>query len=495
MTPRVAAMAALACASLRGPCGHGLPWLTETGTGIDPMIAFQYVRHLLLAAGLLCASLSTLADDGDADALFGNQGRAIHSWPASTIQAETNAVAAGTDGSVFVAGWLTYSAPGQRDTITLLRFRPDGVADASFGNAGVALFDIDPASQIGESAVGVFALGSGRSLILAKRRVAGNMGAQPVLISVRGDGTPDPAFGTNGVHAIDISRWAGSDLDFSAARMAVDGRIVIAGSIFNDDIVEVVAARILQSGELDATFGDQGWTRIGTDERIVASSMTLDDLGRIVIAGRTLGDGTDDRPIVARLGTNGVPDPAFGDGGLVRADTGFTGDWSADAVVSGIRTIAGGFLQRRLFVAISRTSPRATGILGLTANGSIATTFGTGGFVDLSLEEGSRITALAMRRDQRLVAAGWIDPNGTGRSDFLVARMAFDGTLDTTFDGNGLARYPINADGDTSDTPTAMVLSGERPVIAGRLYNNNTPSYHSGVLRLTSDLIFRHGLE
>ena len=73
--------------------------------------------------------------------------------------------------------------------------------------------------------------------------------------------------------------------------------------------------------------------------------------------------------------------------------------------------------------------------------------------------------------------------------------MAFDGTLDASFDGNGRARYPINANGDTVDTTAAMVLSGERPVIAGKLYNNITPSWHTGVLRLSSDLIFRHGFE
>ncbi len=458
------------------------------------MSCFLLLR-LVPAIVLAHASLPALADDGDADAQFGNQGRAIHSWPASTIQSETNALAAGSDGSVFVAGWRTNSAPGQRDTVTLLRFRPDGSADAGFGNAGVAEFDIDPASQLGERAVGVFALNGGRSVIVATRRIDGTMGVQPVLISVRANGTPDPAFGTHGVRAIDISRWAGNDLDFSATRMADDGRIVMIGSIINDDIVEFIAARVLQNGELDATFGDQGWTRIGTDERIIATSMMLDDLGRIVIAGRTLGEGTDDRPVVARLGTDGTPDAGFGEGGLARVDTGVTGDWSAEAIVSARRSVAGGFLQRRIFVAINRNSPRATGILALANDGSIATTFGDDGLVDLSLEEGSRITTLAMRSDLRLVAAGWIDPNGVGRSDFLVARMAFDGTPDTTFDGNGRARYPINADGDTLDTPAAMVLSGERPVIAGRLYNINTPSYHTGVLRLSSDLIFRSGFE
>ena len=453
------------------------------------------LRLPMFAAALLCAALRVQADDGAADAQFGNMGRAIHSWPANTIQSETSAVGAGEDGSVFVAGWRTYPTPQQRDAVSLLRFRADGSPDAGFGTAGVALFDLDVTSQIGERAVAVFARPGGRSLLLATRRIAGTMGQQPMLISVRADGTPDPAFGTNGIQPIDITRWNGNDVQVEAALIDAQGRVVLAGALLGDDSLDALVARVMPGGGIDATFGDQGWVQIISDEPLFATAVTLDDLGRVVVAGKTFGDGVDDRPMVARLDVNGVPDTSFGDGGVVRADTGLGGDWSADAVVAAVRTIAGGFLQRRVFVAIQRSPVSATGILGLTAAGDIATTFGDDGFVDLSLEEGSRITALAMRRDLRLVAAGTIDPNGTARTDFLVARMAFDGTLDASFDGNGLARYPINADGDTFDTPAAMVLSGERPVIAGKLYNNNTPSYHTGVLRLSSDLIFRHGFE
>ena len=125
----------------------------------------------------------------------------------------------------------------------------------------------------------------------------------------------------------------------------------------------------------------------------------------------------------------------------------------------------------------------------------IATSFADDGFLDLSREEGSHIAALAMRRDRRLVAAGWIDPNGVGVGDFFVARASFDGALDSTFDGNGVERYPMNADGDTFDTPAAMALSGERPVIAGKLYGSGAGSHHSGVLRLQSDALFADGFD
>jgi uncharacterized delta-60 repeat protein len=445
-----------------------------------------------LGFSLLAASAAVHADDGDADPAFGANGRAIHSWPSSYIQSETNAVATSADGGVLVAGWVSYPAPTQQDAISLLRFRADGTPDSDFGDGGLALFDIDPASRIGEAAIGAFALPDGRTLVAARRTVGNSQ--QPLLLAVNADGTPDTAFGTNGLRNIDTARWAGSRLLFSAALRDANGRVLLAGTVADGVTFDALVVRTLANGNVDASFGDLGWTRIHADGRLTATALALDDLGRVIVSGRAF-DNTFDQPMVARLDAYGTPDISFGDGGLVLVDTGMTGNWSADAVASAVRPVAGIFVQRRIFIAISRGLPYLTGVFALANDGSIATSFADDGFLDLSREEGSHIAALAMRRDLRLVAAGWIDPNGAGTSDFFVARASFDGVLDSTFDGNGVARYPMNADGDTYDTPGAMVLSGERPVIAGKLYNNHTPSYHSGVLRLRSDALFADGFD
>ena len=163
----------------------------------------------LLAAG------AARAGDGDVDNGFGVNGRAIHSWPLTTIQSETNALGVGADGSVVVAGWISYPAPTQRDAISLVRFRADGTHDAAFGADGVALFDLDPASQIGEAALGAFALADGRVLVAARRTIANSH--QPLLLAVRADGSADTTFGSNGVREIDTTRWTGKRLQFFAA--------------------------------------------------------------------------------------------------------------------------------------------------------------------------------------------------------------------------------------------------------------------------------------
>lgn len=68
--------------------------------------------------------------------------------------------------------------------------------------------------------------------------------------------------------------------------------------------------------------------------------------------------------------------------------------------------------------------------------------------------------------------------------------MHADGTLDNTFDNNGVVRLPMH-DGD--NRAEAMTLDAGRPLIAGALLAADPT--HIGVLRLSSDLIFGNRFE
>jgi hypothetical protein len=137
-----------------------------------------------------------------------------------------------------------------------------------------------------------------------------------------------------------------------------------------------------------------------------------------------------------------------------------------------------------------------SGLLRVRSTGVLDTVFGGTGFVDLGREEGTAIHALAIRGDRRVTAAGWIDPNGPGDYDFFIARTLHDGTLDASFDGNGVQRVPFDISTNSYDRAWAMTLSGERPVIAGTVFEviGDQP-YSTAVLRLKSDLIFADGLD
>lgn len=276
---------------------------------------------------------------------------------------------------------------------------------------------------------------------------------RPVRVSVRADGTLDSTFGEGGIRAIDLSVWTHSTVKMRSAVMQPDGKIVMVGSNVYTDRYNIAVGRVLADGSLDTSFNRDGWLEIGSSGTYnwFPETIALDNLGSILIAGRA-DEGPVDRPVVFRMSSAGVPDTGFGtlgDGTLIVGN--LQGSWTARAIVPLKRTVIGGFGLRSLFLAITASSPNRTGIVAINDNGSLATTFGDNGFVDLTREEGSSITALAMRGDQRLVAAGFIDPNGSGTgTDLFVTRMDFDGHLDTNFDHDGVARYPIDPVGTST---------------------------------------------
>ena len=375
----------------------------------------------------------------------------------------------------------------------MLRYRRDGTPDPGFGVNGLAKFDLDPAPQINETLYAVFPRADHSLLMLAGIQNPGQMQFRPVLVSVRANGTLDTTFGPGGMRAIDLSRWTDSDVSMRTAAMQPDGKIVMAGINIYPDSYNVAVGRILPDGSLDTSFSSDGWRELGGLSAYdwVPEAIAFDDIGRILIAGRAAAS-AGDRPVVFRISAAGEPDNSFGqygDGARVLED--LQGDWTARAIVATRRIVNGGFGARRLFLAISASSPNRTAIAAINDNGTLATTFGDDGLVDLSREEGSRITALAMRDDQRLVAAGFIDPNGSGTgTDVYVARMDFSGNPDPTFDGNGVARYELEPVGTTYDSVAKMLLSAQRPVVIGAAYNNTMPRSYSAVLRLNSDAIF-----
>jgi uncharacterized delta-60 repeat protein len=437
------------------------------------------------------------AGDADPDPAFADGGFAIHAWPADTIQAQATTGAVASDGSIIAAGWISYPSPQQHFATTLLRYRGDGTPDPGFGDDGLARLDLDPAPHVNEIIHAVFPQPSGRLLVVAGVQIEGAMAFQPVLLSVLPDGSPDAAFGPAGMRPIDISQWSGADdVQVRTAAVQPDGRILLGGILVTDAGFHILLGRILPDASLDTSFSGDGWFQNGSSGLAdrAPEAIAVDDLGRILVAGR-IEDGPVDKPLILRLTPDGQYDTSFGpfsDGGLRLDD--LDGSWSARAIVCGQRTIAGGQVQRRLFLAISANSPNRTAIAAITEGGSLATTFGDDGFVDLTREEGSRITALAMRGDRRLVAAGFIDPNGSGTgTDLYVARMDFAGTLDPTFSGNGVERYPIDPVGTTFDSVATLLLSAQRPAIVATAFDNTTPLTYGTVMRLQSDAIFADG--
>jgi len=100
----------------------------------------------------------------------------------------------------------------------------------------------------------------------------------------------------------------------------------------------------------------------------------------------------------------------------------------------------------------------------VAAPGDLDPSFGAGGTVTTSFAGGGFASAVAIQGDGKIVVAGSA-AGGSGQGEFAVARYGTDGSLDVAFDGDGMVTTPIAGGGDEA-TSVAIQPNG-RIVVAG----------------------------
>jgi len=235
------------------------------------------------------------------------------------------------------------------------------------------------------------------------------------FLPVRAQGSAgdlDINFGVGGKVTTDFT--SGSDPAYALAIQA-DGKIVVAGATGFGDFA---LSRYNPDGSLDTTFDGDG--KVTTDIGVFdeAFGLAIQSNGRIVAAGSTAPQGYCCQFALARYNSDGSLDTSFdGDGELT---TPFGGDSGAYAVAiqSDGKIVAAGqtYDPFRSGFALARYNP----------DGSLDMTFGTGGKV-ITTPLGPA-SSLAVQSDGKIVVVG---------AGFTVARYNPDGTLDTSFAGDG----------------------------------------------------------
>lgn len=466
------------------------------------------VLRVMTVGMLLGACAIVHADDGDPDTTFSGDGKAIYAWPTSyeghsVGDATTRSVAALADGSVVVAG--TFSPASVVDLCGIVRFKANGSLDTSFGNAGSALVSFgDPVAK--NEALGVFAGAANTILVVGVAETMNTPGHRPAMARLLANGQLDPGFGVGGRQIIQNQPFGASARTlFRSAAMAPDGKIVMAGYCSDcgggssDDFV---AVRLNSNGTVDSTYGNSGWVRFarkdgqGHDVPEVVTAVAVDTQGNVVLGGysEAYNDNShQQKPLLVRTTPTGQLDTTFNVTGFL--DLNLLGSFATSALA--IDAYNDGIILATNITNSASVVPGAL-LTRIKRTGVVDTNFGEGGLVIFQNDEGTNINTLAVRRDRRIVAAGWIDPIGGDTRDFFAARMIFNGNLDNSFDGNGVARYTMPFADNSVDIPFAITLSAERAVIAGRLFDSTASAFGnfaSGVLRLKSDAIFENDFD
>ena len=161
---------------------------------------------------------------------------------------------------------------------------------------------------------------------------------------------------------------------------------------------------------------------------------------------------------VNRLNPDGTPDTTFGVGGVVEIDLGAHDEIPLDAFVQSDAKIV--IVGR----ADSLIGPPATAswrheyfVLRLNENGTLDTSFGTGGFTKFQYTDGfwGYFDQVSVIADGRIYAAGMFQ-DASGNAKPLVAQFSSTGVLNMAFGGTSTGRRLIDLPGE-NERITAMI--------------------------------------
>jgi uncharacterized delta-60 repeat protein len=250
----------------------------------------------------------------------------------------------------------------------------------------------------------------------------------------------------------------------------------------------------LPAGAFDPSFNSIGaaYAQVGAFDRVSASALQPD--GKIVVAASATADNGSQTIALVRFTPRGQPDPSFG--GQTQPGV---AELASGSMINEVHAVAvdgnqGSPYQGDIVVAGSWTSSTQQVELALARfkpDGSLDTSFGTGGFVVDATEPNATGLSLVIQPDDKIAVLG--ASNWPSKSAIaFVERFAADGTADSSFDG-GKAVFPfgnvavaltgglaLDADGD-------MLLAGvenagsSSPAIAVAQVEPDGARNHTGI--------------
>lgn len=445
-------------------------------------------------------TLFELNAGGALDTAFGTNGSA-------TAPSDADALLLDASGRIYVAGHAWTSSPSSAAAVS--RLTASGTLDASFGSGGTSTFAAYPGGLNWANAIALNAQGDVVLAGITASSTAGTNygpGAQQGMVAeMNGSGALISSFGASGLAAVRPP----AD-DFPGFVLVKPGGGIVVGGVTYRQYGEGLLASFAAydaSGSLDPAYGTGGIsTTVTTAMDLSFGATALDPQGRIVASTATG---------VLRALPGGGLDPAFGSGGILTTAF-WPGPYQNGPGTVAVLPDSSLVVGETPYFGVTNTFVLAH----LSASGTLDAAFGSNGFA--SFQAGTSNTmlhALFVRSNGKILAAGesieagvakWVvaqfDPNGSldtsfgthgstvigatdptfngsvhalavtatgkvlvlgagaagGKVGFVAARLDADGTLDSTFGAQGVARVGVGSSltGSSGNDYAARVESG-----------------------------------
>jgi uncharacterized delta-60 repeat protein len=426
------------------------------------------------ALGVQTAAVLTIRDD-DAPAA---QPSGLDPTFDTDGKASTTAFGGDRSGMALQADGKIVMVGGTFTDFVLARFNADGSPDTSFGVGGGRVITDMGSGLRQEEALAVAIQPDGKIVVVGHTAIdaappAPDLPPTFAIARYNSDGSLDTSFGTGGRVSGNVNGIA------RAVAIQPDGKIVLAGEfelqLSNGTFVsDFTVARFNANGSLDLAFGTSGTGQVATDIGGAANSarnLVLQPNGAIVVSGKPqCSQSGCDHTDVVRYNANGTLDTSFGSGGKLT----LAGVEVGEGLVrqsDGKLVLAGG---------VTTATVPATArfvLMRLNADGAIDTSFGNAGTVDTAFTESALANGVALQADGKIVAVG--TRAFSANPNFIVARYNANGSVDATFGSDG--NLSIDFFGFT-DAGENVLVQPDGKIVVGGLARGNVDGY--GVARI-----------
>jgi uncharacterized delta-60 repeat protein len=271
----------------------------------------------------------------------------------------------------------------------------------------------------------------------------------PASSAAAAPGDLDTSFGGDGKVTTDLTKGTDGALDVA---VQANGRIVAVGRASSTNgYGRFAVLRYKANGTLDASFGGDGKVITNFAKREdLANAVAIQDNGKIVAAGGASKSAFDGKFALARYRKNGALDPSFGGDGKVTTNLAEGVESAYDVVIQADGKI----------IAAGGGDLGEFGLVRYNADGTLDAAFGEDGKVVAAITPDFELLfGVALQPDGKIVAVG------STALDFVLARFNPDGSLDPTFGGDGVVTTNFTSG---QDYAKAVVIQDDgKIVVAG----------------------------
>ena len=393
------------------------------------------ISAAVLAAAAVFSAPPSRAAAGDLDPTFGSAGRVL--LDIDGCEDDASAIAQQADGKLVVGGSACESDAYRP---MLLRYTTAGVLDTTFDTDGQVVGAAD-----GEYTT-VEPLADGD--IVAGGISVATTSADALVVRYSSTGAQEMSF----THHIGGAEGSASVEDVTVAG---DGTITAAGTacdltIDEDFACQVFVMKVTAAGALDTTFDTDG---VAVSATGIYGDVALLPDGRVALAG--FDDGGDS--VVRLYTTTLAPDTTFNT----------TGSRTLPFDAFGVTVTGTGLLVSGELYDVN-TDQGDVAVASVDLTGALVGAFGTGGVAVHDLGGSEFAIAAALDGSNRVYLAGQDNADDGG---FVLARLASNGTLDSSFGEGGSVRTYF---GEGFASAEAVVVQADgKPVLAGTAFNES----------------------